>query len=436
MKAQPLSSVDNADAKNKTKDLSATIHPKTSLYGRSFKAVLKSAGAVCVKIAKIALTAGLILSLIALPTAAALTLSPQCSNGQCSPNVATSAVSEWLAPQCTSSSSIFASSSTGQAQVAELSNRHFPAYTARFMNTGMQLVFEGTAGCVLLNDTIMPVEQCQTAVTKAMLSPAFLNAPKVPQFAFEIGLAIAAEEDDGHVSSVTCVEISPQKYQNYKEAEHFIEEAILSSDVLFSGSVDDTVNTIKKIHEILLQKLPRAAEDAGKYRTMLDYINHGNPKQHHAKKLATLSPSEMQIYQAALPKLDKHDLRLFTPKELSVMQKVYTFCTNPNDIRAEMENLAKNLIDKIARKVDPKYIAGWLHMEIVRIHPFGDANGRLARILLNTILVHYKQTPAVFHDTEAYNRAVKDGIRSLPNFIKYLRSEVLPWTKNHLHERG
>ena len=73
------------------------------------------------------------------------------------------------------------------------------------------------------------------------------------------------------------------------------------------------------------------------------------------------------------------------------------------DVPKHLQTLIKKL-DQHAQSVeenqdDPCYeynalhIAAWAHAEFIKIHPFEDGNGRVGRLLLNTLLVRFGLRP-------------------------------------------
>jgi len=63
--------------------------------------------------------------------------------------------------------------------------------------------------------------------------------------------------------------------------------------------------------------------------------------------------------------------------------------TAPEEVSASMQALVDGYRDSIAEnKLHPIEIAAKLHHEFVLIHPFGDGNGRTARLLVNYILMN------------------------------------------------
>ena len=80
------------------------------------------------------------------------------------------------------------------------------------------------------------------------------------------------------------------------------------------------------------------------------------------------------------------------------------------DVEAQLKDLERRLRDIVAA-LDKRYpagaeldedgvaavtdLAGWMHAEWVRIHPFANGNGRTARMWANYVLVRYGLPPVV-----------------------------------------
>jgi len=58
----------------------------------------------------------------------------------------------------------------------------------------------------------------------------------------------------------------------------------------------------------------------------------------------------------------------------------------PKDVRPQVERLVGWLNSEDARRMHPVLVAGMVHYELVRIHPFVDGNGRTARALATLVL--------------------------------------------------
>ena len=82
---------------------------------------------------------------------------------------------------------------------------------------------------------------------------------------------------------------------------------------------------------------------------------------------------------------------------------------------------------KSQKKMEPVELAGIAHFRFVSIHPFGDGNGRISRLLMNYILIKNNCPPLNirFADRKKYYQALEKGqtmldeIYFLKWFIKY-----------------
>ena len=91
--------------------------------------------------------------------------------------------------------------------------------------------------------------------------------------------------------------------------------------------------------------------------------------------------------------------------------------------RAELEKT-----DTQKEEMHPVEIAARFHYQFVRIHPFDDGNGRMARILMNLTLMRYDYPPVVIKTTkkDEYFQALRlaDG-GDLDSFVEYIADHVV-----------
>ena len=103
--------------------------------------------------------------------------------------------------------------------------------------------------------------------------------------------------------------------------------------------------------------------------------------------------------------------------------EIYYF-TPPDQVKPAMSDL----IDWYRRNENegehPMVIAATFHYRFVRIHPFDDGNGRMARLLMNMILIKHGYTVAIIprEERDQYINSLEqaDKIEDLTEFIAYI----------------
>ncbi len=105
------------------------------------------------------------------------------------------------------------------------------------------------------------------------------------------------------------------------------------------------------------------------------------------------------------------------------------YFASPEETPAMMEDLLSWYRDSISKKeIDPVILASEFHYRFIRIHPFDDGNGRIARILMNFIFMQFAYPPVVIksEDKKNYFLALQqaDG-GNLTAFIEYITEQLI-----------
>ena len=105
--------------------------------------------------------------------------------------------------------------------------------------------------------------------------------------------------------------------------------------------------------------------------------------------------------------------------------EIYHFLP-PEQVKPAMTDLVDRLRSQEEKGEHPIIVAANFHYEFVRIHPFDDGNGRMARLLMNLILIKHGYTIAmVRRDTrEEYLDGLEraDRTEDRAQFIRYITS--------------
>lgn len=100
----------------------------------------------------------------------------------------------------------------------------------------------------------------------------------------------------------------------------------------------------------------------------------------------------------------------------------------PEEVAAKMEELVNWYNNE--NELSPEDLAAYLHYRFVRIHPFDDGNGRVARLLMNYVLLKHNLPPVIIKSADkanyllALNKADTGDIKAFADYI----TEQLKWS--------
>ena len=100
------------------------------------------------------------------------------------------------------------------------------------------------------------------------------------------------------------------------------------------------------------------------------------------------------------------------------------YFTRPDQVKSAMSDLIDWYRTKEREGEHPIIIAATFHYRFVRIHPFDDGNGRMARLLMNMILIKHGYTVSLIRhdDRDGYLGQLEkaDKTEDLTEFINYI----------------
>ena len=115
-----------------------------------------------------------------------------------------------------------------------------------------------------------------------------------------------------------------------------------------------------------------------------------------------------------------------TPNNVRTSTGEIYYFTPPEQVKPAMTDLLDWYRVQEAAGEHPLIIAANFHYRFVRIHPFGDGNGRMARLLMNLILIKHGYTVAIVRSDERarYLQELEraDQSEDLTQFIEYIAS--------------
>ncbi len=174
-------------------------------------------------------------------------------------------------------------------------------------------------------------------------------------------------------------------------------EAILGPEDLIHSEMQLTEHTIREIHKKILGTEPYS-------------ISTGTP--------------DSKLTKMVVPGRYKQE-----PNHVRTATGETFYFAQPSAVPAEMQELVEWCRAEDAKnELHPIILASPLHYRFVRIHPFDDGNGRMARILMNLVLMK-NGFPVVIvktEDKENYYRALRqaDG-QDLDAFVSYIAKQEI-----------
>ena len=115
-----------------------------------------------------------------------------------------------------------------------------------------------------------------------------------------------------------------------------------------------------------------------------------------------------------------------TPNNVRTSTGEIYYFTPPEQVKPAMSDLIDWYRTKEREGEHPIVIAATLHYRFVRIHPFDDGNGRMARLLMNMILIKHGYTMAMIREDNRSeylaNLELADKTEDITAFIGYIAS--------------
>jgi Fic family protein len=137
------------------------------------------------------------------------------------------------------------------------------------------------------------------------------------------------------------------------------------------------------------------------------------------------------------------NLQKISPGEYKKMQNhvrtglgEFHYYTSPEETPAKMQGLIDwyhTVVNEAG--VHPLVIAALLHHKFVAIHPFDDGNGRVARILMNLVLIQNGYPPVIIRHDDKLNHYTLLGLADagdLPAFINHIADNMLASLNTYL----
>jgi fido (protein-threonine AMPylation protein) len=231
----------------------------------------------------------------------------------------------------------------------------------------------------------------------------------------------------GEKKELYCYEQTKQELENYRRALTLIEAQFLLKSFICLTEIQFLVS-IKLLHSVLQKDI---VSTAGQFRTQEAYIDKHRGKYafHDDQFLEDLrknEPTSVHLYQTVLLSLQtassfEDAVKTWTPEQRVFFEKYVQTTPSARSIENQLIESWKQL----KYMNDPLEQAAFIHLEISRIHPFEDANGRLARLVMNIILMQAGYAPFIALLNKEYTAQIQQGVRDRTVFVAYLKRCII-----------
>lgn len=321
-----------------------------------------------------------------------------------------------------------------------------PQYVYQYYRPGCSYDRSGQFGYVVEEKEKMMTGKELKKLKKVFEESIFQSPDKIQQYKDVCGnipedsngCLLLISKDDGSIAKVLSNGRS-EKMKNYKKMVRHQKNWVGNIENLSEGEI---VEKLIEDHRTLFKgSLDKDGGLSLGFRTtgvlvFQDVADEGDRSEEHLSQLILQrggSREDVKIFKRMLKKFsDSQDFDYEpTKREREASRWICYIPPNFMDVPRLIQEFARNLKQSIIEMKrcgtsDPIDVASYAHTQIGRIHPFADGNGRMARGLLNAILMNFGVDPVIFTSDEEYTFAVNEDLTNPGYFAQYLRDVVIP----------
>ena len=163
-------------------------------------------------------------------------------------------------------------------------------------------------------------------------------------------------------------------------------------------------------------------------RDTLEALGHAKSYDYMFGLLQNRSIKEQDVltlHKLFYHQIDEENAGKYRSTQVVITGSKYSVC-KPSLIQTEMNRLLQWIQTK-RDQYHPVEFSARLHLRFVYIHPFIDGNGRIARLLLNTVLLQDKYLPAIIPTIlrQEYINLLEKSHTNAEPFIAFIAQRVL-----------
>lgn len=304
--------------------------------------------------------------------------------------------------------------------------KRFPENLSAFFSNGLGAVGNGEKACDLDGDigNYLECDKVAKEITRlisqeGMDKKIYTGNPDDPQ------LILSIPASEGTPLRVV-VRHNPQEHANYCAAMKHVEENWLQDPCFLDKTDNELLDEIMRLHNLLSGENHTGFRNAPVFvsRTLGYYV------EDHLKKLQEMNVSqrEIKLYLDSRERVERAEREFsktsLTKAERAVWEKVVYFPPEAREVSGRMRSFVRKLREYANSDADPVALAAWAHCEFGSIHPYGDYNGREARLIMNAILERGGYRPVIFPNDDEYSAVVNADQAAPGVFAGYLASLI------------
>lgn len=308
----------------------------------------------------------------------------------------------------------------------------FPLNLYRVIHPGLMTVKDGTS-CVISSALSSPkeCEELSDLLVKVLekYQPSDYYAIKASKS--EKGVPVT----DPYTSITVNIGMDARKVINHQQALKYLEKNVLTNPDFFHNDKSKILNAIMETHRLTVNHL---SSTAGNFRTQMvivrddktawteegllgALVRNGGTNEHKKhlmnlyKKITHSFPAEKAFQEATEAEMEALKMVCFVPcavEEVEAHMDIFV---------SEIKELAQKILNC---EIDTIAAAAYIHQQLGIIHPFEDANGRVARAWMNVILQLGGYDAIAIPNEEEYTQAVIEDQKNPGTFVSYLEKLI------------
>lgn len=324
---------------------------------------------------------------------------------------------------------------------------HTPSYIHRVQYPGIIYSPRKIAGLALQNNTVPDYAKFETMLNglndmlnkvPAMKKSIEKDCPAADLL--DVKGCVLSPIEQGDLKGWRPIIKTPSiKTTNHIQTINYLRSWLLHIDNL---TIDEIQSKIQSTHELLFKGIP--LNNKGLYRKqdmtvnnqeLFEKPNYSVENFRNRLKKRGATKNELNIFDQLVKEenwTEKLHHNKLTLEQKNALLPILFFPCSHNQVNEQMSDFITELKNwfsdlrqqSLIHEDEVIELSAFAHRKIAEIHPFDDGNGRIARALMNSILLTFGFQPIVFLDHADYHLAVIKDLKGSQPFANYLKTQA------------